>query len=121
MTIDQYLRETYQGYVDPVHDIPALRELAQRWREVSRRNLRGDSAYRDDDPGPHMTAIQLEWAAREIEQKRTEINELHSEARNAVAQRDALAVALSWCDDYLSQLDDEGSRVVRRKVREALA
>ena len=53
------------------HDVQALRDLAQGWREVSRRSrYEDDRLLRDDDPGPHMTAIQLEWAAREIERLR---------------------------------------------------
>lgn len=52
-------------------DTQALRDLAAGWREVSRRNRYDkDRLLRDDDPGPHMTAIQLEWAAREIERLR---------------------------------------------------
>lgn len=52
-------------------DVQALRDLAAGWREVSRRSRYDkDRLLRDDDPGPHMTAIQLEWAAREIEELR---------------------------------------------------
>lgn len=52
-------------------DVQALRDLADGWREVSRRNRYDkDRLLREDDPGPHMTAIQLEWAAREIEELR---------------------------------------------------
>lgn len=50
-------------------DVQALRDLAMGWREVSARDSR-DRLLRDDDPGPHITAIQLEWAAREIAQLR---------------------------------------------------
>lgn len=52
-------------------DTDALRYLANGWRDVSRRNRYDhDRLLRDEDPGPHMTAIQLEWAAREIDQLR---------------------------------------------------
>jgi hypothetical protein len=64
------------------HDTPALRDLAQGWREVSRRNRRWDKdrLLCDDDPGPHMTAIQLEWAAREIERLRAAIQHVISDS-----------------------------------------
>ena len=59
------------GTAQPFTDTQALRDLAAGWREVSRRNRYDkDRLLRDDDPGPHMTAIQLEWAAREIERLR---------------------------------------------------
>lgn len=52
-------------------DVQALLELANGWREVSRRSrYHKDRLLRDDDPGPHTTAIQLEWAARKIDHLR---------------------------------------------------
>jgi hypothetical protein len=38
---------------------------------MSRRNAK-ELLLLDEDPGPHMTALQLEWAAREIERLREE-------------------------------------------------
>lgn len=65
-------------------DVKSLRELAADYRVVSMRNVGGDGSssfvVRPSDPGPHHTAVQLEWAAREIESLR--------------ASRDALAEAL---------------------------
>lgn len=55
-------------------DVQALRDLAQGWRDVSYRcRYEKDRTLHDEDPGPHMTAIQLEWAARKIEELRDEL------------------------------------------------
>ncbi len=56
--------------LDKTTDVAALRELAQGWRTVSSRR---DRVLHDDDPGPYITAIQLEWAAHEIAQLRAKL------------------------------------------------
>lgn len=53
-------------------DVRALRDLADWWRrtEAAIRREHGNVAgapLPDDAPGLRITAIQLEWAAREIE------------------------------------------------------
>lgn len=67
--------DTVLGRLDKTTDVQALRNLAVGWRDVSSRNRHDkDLVLRDDDPGPHITAIQLEWAAHEIEQLRAAHN-----------------------------------------------
>lgn len=59
---------------DEASDVGALRDLAQGWRDVSYRcRYEKDRTLHDEDPGPHMTAIQLEWAAAKIEELRAEL------------------------------------------------
>ena len=56
-------------------DVQALLDLADAWREAERKMRRDhgtivDAPLRGDYPGPRITAIQIEWAAREIERLR---------------------------------------------------
>jgi hypothetical protein len=88
---------------DEATDVRALRDLADRWRDVSRRSRHTkDRLLRDDDPGPHMTAIQLEWAAREVERLRAHRDKLLDRleadpGRAAIATLDGLRKI--WTED----------------------
>lgn len=68
---------THEGWAD----VEALRALAMGWREVSDRYRQtGDRALQGGDPGPHLTAIQLEWAAKEIAVLRHALNNSRRES-----------------------------------------
>lgn len=52
-------------------DVQSLLDLAEGWRGVSRRfHTTKSHELLGADPGPGITAVQLEWAAREIERLR---------------------------------------------------
>lgn len=102
-------------------DTDSLRRLAQGWRAVSARSRCGKGGeLLDDDPGPHITAVQLEWAAREIDRLRAAPPASVGTARTVRHLAAALDEAVRRWEAMLPNLPSPSVRVERlRTLRHA--